>query len=143
MKTYLEWLKVLGVIFIAILIGEVYRFSLDTVKVKREIEETARKMDWYFRPVIFRFETTARGIALAERLTPPFMRSWSRKQFWGILYAASWVGIVALLLSTMPWSANNLLVVASFPIIFVVFQAFIVWLWRAMERYSARKARSK
>lgn len=80
-------------------IGRVFRFTVDTMEVKREIQEVASKMGWYFRPVLFRFETTARGAGLAERLTPPFVRGWSRKRFWGSIYVATWVGIIALLLS--------------------------------------------
>jgi hypothetical protein len=121
-------------------IGQVYSFSLDTIRAKREIAAAANTVGWAFRPVALKLETTAWGIALAERLTPPFMRGWSRKKFWGVLYATSWAGIIASSLSFVPWTAHNLLVLALVFVPIAGFQAIFVWASKAMERYSARKA---
>lgn len=122
-------------------IGEVYRFTLNTVAAKQDIAAAAREVGWAFRPVLFKFETTAWGAALAKHLTPPFMRGWSRKKFWGSIYAAAWVGIIGLFLTFMPWppTGKDLLFVALIPAAFWAFQAFVVLIFRATERYTERK----
>ena len=124
-------------------IGQVYRFTLDTVEVKREIEDVASKMGWYFRPVVLWFDVTGRGAALAERLTPPFMRGWSRKRFWGSIYAAAWAGIIALCLSFVPWTGNNLLILAMMVGVFCTGQAVVVGWWRGLEWFSRRRANGR
>ncbi len=83
-------------------IGEVCRVDLDTVWTKRELEAAANRAGWTFRPVIWWFEATPGGVAWIEKLTPPFMRRWSRRWFWGALYVGLWAVIVALLLVTIP-----------------------------------------
>lgn len=121
-------------------IGQIYAFSLDTIRAKREIAAAANTVGWAFRPVALKLEITAWGIALAERLTPPFMRGWSHKKFWGRLYATSWAGIIASSLSFVPWTAHNLMVLTLVLAPIAGFQPIFVWAWKAMERHSARKA---
>jgi hypothetical protein len=49
-------------------IGQVYHFTLDTVRAKREIEEVAGSKGWSFRGVPCGFEARLGGAVLADRL---------------------------------------------------------------------------
>jgi hypothetical protein len=91
-------------------IGEVYRFSLDTIQVKRRVDGAARRVGWGFRPVIWGFETTTSGAAWAARITPRFMRRWPRRRTWGTLYALSYVGLIGTAVVALPPTPHNLLV---------------------------------
>jgi hypothetical protein len=121
-------------------IGQVYSFCLDTIRAKREIAAAANNVGWAFRPVALKLETIAWGVALAERLTPPFMRGWSHKKFWGVLYATSWAGIITSSLSFVPWTSQNLMVLALVFTPIAGLQPIFVWAWKALEPHSARNA---
>ncbi len=122
-------------------IGRVYRFSLDTVAAKQDIEEAVRGVGWVFRPVPLPIEVTAWGARLGSLLTPPFMRDWSQRRFWGTLQVVAWAGVFASALAFMPWTAGNLAALLLVTLGILGVHALIVGLWKAMERRSARRAR--
>jgi hypothetical protein len=121
-------------------IGRVYQFSLDTAAAKRAIEEVANRMGWTLYPTTLPFEVSPWAMRLGARLTPGFMRTWSRRKFWGVLHAVAWAGIFAAALTFVPWTPHNQIVML------VVFGGIIlvcllaVGAWRLIERLSARRA---
>ena len=125
-------------------IGQVYHFTLDTVRAKREIEEVARSKGWYFRGVPLGFEATVAGAALADRLAvrlvPSFLQGWSRKRFWGAIYLMICGAIVALFVVWMDWTVKNLLVVGLMIAFLAAVQTLVVGMWRGLEWFSRRRA---
>ena len=121
-------------------IGRVYRFSLDTAAVKREIEKTANAMGWTIYPTTLPFEVSPWAMRLGAALTPPFMSAWSRRKFWGVLHAVAWGGIVASALALVPWTARNAAVMLLVFGGILVGCLLIVALWRWIGLLSARRA---
>lgn len=120
-------------------IVETRAFRIDTTEVTEGVEAAANGVGWRYRPVPLPFEATAWGARLGEALTPPFMRGWSQKRFWGVLYAVSLAGITGSALAFVPWTGKNLGVLALVLGSILGVQALIVRLRRGMEPWSARK----
>lgn len=119
-------------------IGRIYRFSLDTVAAKREVEAAVRSVGWTFRSVPLPIEVTPWGTRLGHTLTPPFMRDWSRTRFWGALQLLAWAGIIGTILSVAPWTARNLGVLALVCGGILGVQGLIVGVWHLLERRPRR-----
>ncbi len=122
-------------------IGQVYRFTLDTAEAKREIEAVANRAGWTLYPTTLPFEVRPWAVELGRRLTPSFMRAWSRRRFWGTLHALAWAGIIVAILTFVPWTAHNLTVLALLFGGIVSAGALIVGVWRAIDWLSARRTR--
>ena len=122
-------------------IGRVYAFTLDTAEVKREIEAVANRLGWTLYPTTLPFEVSPWAVRFGELLTPPFMRDWSRRRFWGALHAVAWAGIVTSIMKFVPWTTHNALVLGLVFGGIVLAFAFIVGVWRAVDRLSAARAR--
>jgi hypothetical protein len=122
-------------------IGEVYRFTLDTAEVKREIETVANAAGWTLYPTTLPFEVSPWAVRLGELLTPSAMHGWSRRKFWGVLHAVSWAGILASLLGFVPWTPHNLGVLALVVGGILAVCALVVGGWRAIDWLSVRRSR--
>lgn len=122
-------------------IGRVYRFSLDTIAAKRDVETALLAVGWTFRPVPLPFEVTPWGARLGRLLTPPFMRAWSQRRFWGALQVVAWAGIFGSVLAFVPWTAGNLGVALLVALGILGVQALVIGTWKLLERQSARRAR--
>lgn len=69
-----------------------------------EISRIANRYGWSVRPVLWWFQATHRGFHFLEALTPPPLRRWPARRFWGILYPLSYfVGMIYLV-----WIAGGL-----------------------------------
>lgn len=122
-------------------IGRVYRFRLDTVAAKREIETAVHGAGWTFRPVPLPLDVTPWGARLGHTLTPPFMRDWSAARYWGTVHVAAWAGIVGSTLAFAPWTPHTLGVLGLVCGIILGIQGLIVGLWRLLESRGHRPDR--
>src|SRR4051812_19117735 len=124
-------------------ISQVYRFNLDTIWGKREIERAVRAVGWTFRPVIWWFEATAAGAAWADRLTPAIMRHWGRRQFWGSVYGISWAGLVVTALLFLPPTAGALLPLVLVLGIVAAVHFSVILFWKWLRRANQHDGRAR
>lgn len=122
-------------------IGQVYRFTLDTAEAKRGIEAVANRAGWTLYPTTLPFEVSPWAVELGRRLTPSFMRDWSRRRFWGTLHALAWAGIIVAFLTFVSWTSHNLTFLALLFGGIASAGALIVGVWRAIDWLSARRTR--
>lgn len=115
-------------------IGRVYRFSLDTIAAKGEIETAVNAVGWTFRPVPLPFEVTPWGARLGHVLTPPFARDWSARRYWGALQALAWLGIIGSALAFAPWTPHNLGVLTVVVGGILAVQGVVIGAWALLER---------
>jgi hypothetical protein len=124
-------------------IGEVYRFHLDTIWAKRQVERVARASGWAFRPVVWWFEASDRGVRLGRALSPPFMRDWPRLRYWSVLYGLSLVLLLiapALLMPdiTLEKILLGMGIVAAIALVHGAILGVWLWLRSAHERHVSR-----
>jgi len=94
----------------------------------REISRSANRCGWYVRPVLWWFQATYSGYHLLETLTPPPLRRWPARRYWGILYPLSYmlaVGYLMLIIGQP--SARNLLIVFAVSFLWWGIWAALAW----------------
>lgn len=123
-------------------IGEIYRFELDTVWAKREIERFVNETGWAFRPVTAGFEATAGGAAWGDRLSLGLIRRWGRRRFWGLVYLISWIGILGSTVTQVPADRQNMLAMAIVFGSIAAIHVAIMGIWLLVRWLSARQSRS-
>jgi hypothetical protein len=75
-------------------LGASQPYSVNVDQVKRDIRAAVTRSGWTFRPTVFWFQTKRATVALTGALTPGFMKTWSPRRFWGIVYPASFAAAV-------------------------------------------------
>ncbi len=56
-----------------------------------DIGRIAARSGWSVRPVLWWFQATHGGVRFLQAMTPPPLRRWSPRRFWGIVYPLSYI----------------------------------------------------
>jgi hypothetical protein len=96
--------------------GATLAFEMNTVQLKREVTELLSRAGWSFKPVTLPFFATGRWLAFSERILPEWVKRVPDRWFWGTLYPASYLLLIACLMLAIrledpaAWNRHNLIV---------------------------------
>lgn len=120
-------------------IGQVYRYTLDTVRAKRDLKCVLEAHGWSFRPAIWGWEVDPRRADFGDRFLPGPLRAWPRVRLWGMIYVSLWLALIALLYFGLPPSLAKTIFLVAFPGAWWSIQVLFIVVWRLIERTSARR----
>ncbi len=121
-------------------IGRVYKFHLNTMRVKNEITRIVTESGWALRPRYLWFQTRRGSYQLGQALLPATLRRWPARRFWGLVYPASYVLTIGYLVAiTGAYDFRNLLVFGAISAAWWGVWGFLAWILVLTSRDKAQR----
>ena len=107
----------------------------------KELSQVANRNGWSVRPVLWWFQATYGGYQLLAALTPPPIRQWPARHFWGVLYPFSYGLGMAYLVLISSFERRDWLLLIGISAVWWGVWGFLVWMLCGFPAFWQRKHR--